>query len=134
MSLDRRMLVLWQHSQGQAWAPQDGDHPFIVELVRDGWLRRSDGLAGAVVIKDAFLDWTPAARAAIAPGELVPGELYACLQQQFDGLQILFDSQQTLIYEQGVRIAEEKQRADKALADCAARDAQIAALGVAGGR
>lgn len=64
-SIPDHVLKLWDRSQGQAWEPPNPEHPSVLKLIEDGWLRRTDGRCGFERFKDSMLAWTPAARAAL---------------------------------------------------------------------
>ena len=58
---------LWQITGGHAWEPPQPQHPLILELIAEGYVKRVDGRCGFERFKDSHLAWTAAARAALSP-------------------------------------------------------------------
>lgn len=55
---------LWVRTMGKGWEPPDPQHPLIVDLVENGFLRRTDGRCGFERIRGACVAWTEAGKAA----------------------------------------------------------------------
>ncbi len=53
-------------TDGKGWEPPNPSHPQILDLLKRGYVRRTDGRCGFELMKDVMVVWTEAAHLAFA--------------------------------------------------------------------